>query len=89
MKFGNLGVSIKSPHPASTVEKQQSATTATPATVQEDYIFNEKDLRFYWFEYANLLPVEEAANAGRMKAMTPHLLNDTARRRSLRPGIRG
>ena len=77
VKFGNLGVSIKSPHPASTAEKQQSATTATPATVQEDYIFNEKDLRFYWFEYANLLPVEEAANAGRMKAMTPHLLNDT------------
>lgn len=77
VKINSLGISIKNPHQAQPEEKAQAATTApTQATVQEDYVFNEKDLRFYWFEYANLLPIEEAANAGRMKAMQPHLLDD-------------
>ena len=35
----------------------------------EDYMFNEKDLGYYWREFASLLPKEEAANAGRMMNM--------------------
>ena len=51
--------------------------TGVKKEIEEDYIFNEKDLRYYWLEFANLLPVENAANAGRMKTMAPHLINDT------------
>ena len=77
VKINSLGISIKNPHQVQPEEKQRAATSATSQIqVQEDMLFNEKDLRFYWFEYANLLPVEEAANAGRMKAMQPHLLKD-------------
>ena len=54
-----------------------SLQTGVKKEIEEDYIFNEKDLRYYWLEFANLLPVENAANAGRMKTMTPHLINDT------------
>ena len=42
----------------------------------EDYIFNEKDLNYYWREFAARLPKEEAANAGRMMNMQPQLLKD-------------
>ena len=31
---------------------------------------------YYWREFASLLPKEEAANAGRMMNMHPHLLAD-------------
>lgn len=43
----------------------------------EDYIFNEKDLNYYWREFAANLPVEEKANSARMMNMHPKLLNDT------------
>ena len=82
MKMGGLGVSIKQ-HPqtsASSTEKVAvTATTPTPAPQQpeEDYIFNERDVNYYWQEYAGQLPNEQVAIAKRMRHMHPTLLNDT------------
>ena len=79
LKAGTLGMSIRK------AQTQTAAPTSQPATqapVQnaadnwEDYIFNEKDLGYYWREFASLLPKEEAANAGRMMNMHPQLLAD-------------
>lgn len=79
-KAGSLGMSIRK------AQTQPAAPAAQPAAQQasvspaadnwEDYIFNEKDLGYYWREFASLLPKEEAANAGRMRNMHPHLLAD-------------
>lgn len=76
-KAGSLGVSIK--HPINREEKTQQQDTPAQQTqnITEDYIFNEKDLDYYWREYANQLPVEEKATAGRMMNIKPKLLNDT------------
>ena len=61
-------------------EKAPQATQQPQATVAntawEDHIFNEKDLNYYWREFAARLPKEEKANAGRMMNMQPHLLQD-------------
>lgn len=80
IKAGSLGMSIRKTQTASA---EPAARTASSAPVQqsvaetwEDYMFNEKDLVYYWREFASLLPKEEAANAGRMMNMHPHLLAD-------------
>ena len=80
IKAGSLGMSIRKTQTASA---EPTARTASNAPVQqpvaetwEDYMFNEKDLGYYWREFASLLPKEEAANAGRMMNMHPHLLAD-------------
>lgn len=80
IKAGSLGMSIRK---TQTVTTEPAARTASNAPVQqpvaetwEDYMFNEKDLGYYWREFASLLPKEEAANAGRMMNMHPHLLAD-------------
>lgn len=79
-KAGSLGMSIRKAQaqpaaPASQPAAQQ-ASVSPAADNWEDYIFNEKDLGYYWREFASLLPKEEAANAGRMRNMHPHLLAD-------------
>ncbi|WP_302459167.1 DNA polymerase III subunit gamma/tau [Mediterranea massiliensis] len=83
MKMGGLGVSIKQ-HPqtsasSSTEKAAVTTTTPTPAPQQpeEDYIFNERDVNYYWQEYAGQLPNEQVAIAKRMRHMHPTLLNDT------------
>lgn len=80
IKAGSLGMSIRK---TQTATAEPAARTASNAPVQqsvtetwEDYMFNEKDLGYYWREFASLLPKEEAANAGRMMNMHPHLLAD-------------
>lgn len=80
--MGGLGVSIKQhPQASSTVaDKAPTAPVATSSTAQqpeEDYIFNERDVNYYWQEYAGQLPVEQVAIAKRMHNMRPTLLNDT------------
>ncbi len=80
MKKESLGLSIRKTTPQST-EKEETTVKKENAPVAEkdsyeDYIFNEKDLNYYWREFASLLPKEEAANAGRMMNMQPHLLKD-------------
>lgn len=47
-----------------------------PTESYEDYLVTEKDICFYWHEFANLLPVEETAMAQRMKIMQPKLIKD-------------
>ena len=66
------------------MEQKETVQTATqtPKVVYEadyqDHIFNERDLKYYWREFAQQqLPVEERANAARMMNMAPKLLNDT------------
>ena len=83
MKMGGLGVSIKQ-HPqtsASSSTEKAAVTTATPTPApqqpEEDYIFNERDINYYWQEYAGQLPNEQVAIAKRMRHMHPTLLNDT------------
>lgn len=81
LKPGNLGISIKRPIGEQIVEEKKK-TSAGPSTknteeITEDYIFNEKDLNYYWREFASKLPVEENATAGRMMGMKLKLLNDT------------
>lgn len=78
---GGLGISIKHV-PA----EEKPYAQATPATVQthvsetmpeEDYIFNERDVNYYWQEYAGRLPHEQVAIAKRMQNMHLTLLSDT------------
>ena len=82
MRMGGLGVSIKQ-HPqasASTTDKNPTAPTTTTATSLqsgEDYMFNERDVNYYWQEYAGQLPTEQVAIAKRMHNMRPTMLNDT------------
>lgn len=78
MKMSGLGVSIKHPK----VEEKPKETTATPATLhtaqpEDDFIFNERDVNYYWQEYAGRLPKEQVAIAKRMQNMHATLLNDT------------
>lgn len=80
MKAGSIGISIRRSQAPQT-EKAAPAAQATAAIPQadanwEDYIFNEKDLNYYWREFAARLPKEKAANAGRMMNMQPQLLKD-------------
>lgn len=77
VKAGSYSVSIRRPQKQETAPQpvQQAQTTAA-STTWEDHIFNEKDLNYYWREFAARLPKEEAANAGRMMNMQPHLLKD-------------
>lgn len=80
MKAGSMGISIRRSQAPQT-EKAAPAAQTTAAIPQadanwEDYIFNEKDLNYYWREFAARLPKEEAANAGRMMNMQPQLLKD-------------
>lgn len=80
MKAGMIGMSIRHPHANAVQQTTTTVATPTPAdnlTDYEDYMFNEKDLNYYWREFAVKLPVEEKANAARMMNITPKLLNDT------------
>lgn len=81
-KAGTLGISLRQPlHGQEQTTKSRSATTDASddrlSTSYEDYIFNEKDLNYYWREFATNLPAEEKANSARMMNMKPKLLTDT------------
>ena len=77
MKMSSLGVSIKNP------QRDQAAQNATVAHVprvqqpEQDSNFNERDLNYYWQEYAGQLPKEQVAIAKRMQVLRPVLLNDS------------
>lgn len=78
MNKAGLGVSIK--HPQKEAVSQRTTTSQASSQVQsqpeEDYIFNEKDLNYYWQEYAGQLPIEHKALAMRMQNIRLTLLND-------------
>ena len=77
MKMSSLGVSIKNP------QRDQAAQNATVAHVprvqqpEQDSNFNERDLNYYWQEYAGQLPKEQVAIAKRMQVLRPGLLNNS------------
>ena len=77
MKMSSLGVSIKNP------QRDQAAQNATVAHVprvqqpEQDSNFNERDLNYYWQEYAGQLPKEQVAIAKRMQVLRPALLNNS------------
>ena len=81
IKAGSIGMSIR--RSQSSQNKEQVTTGQTnpiPQNIQadyEDYVVYEKDLNYYWRDFAARLPKEESANAARMMNMTPKLLNDT------------
>ena len=80
MKMSGLGVSIKRPKAEEEEEETKSTTTTTAqqaAQPEEDYIFNERDVNYYWQEYAGRMPKEQVAIAKRMQNMRVTLLNDT------------
>ena len=79
MKAGTIGMSIRH-RPTSTESTPKTVTTPASSINQstyEDYMFNEKDLNYYWREFAQKLPAEEKANASRMMNISPKLLNTT------------
>jgi DNA polymerase-3 subunit gamma/tau len=78
LKLKDLSVSIR--RSSATAAQQTSAQQAsTPSSASaasasyEDYKVYEKDLDYYWREYAASLPVEEKANASRMMNIHPRL----------------
>ena len=77
MKMSNLGVSIKNPQRDQAT--QNTATTHVPRVQQpeEDFIFNDRDLNYYWQEYAGQLPKEQDALTKRMQMLRPALLNNS------------
>ena len=78
VKAGILGPSIKKrPHHLEEAVAQKPAAQVQQAEKEwEDYDVYEKDLNYYWREFATRLPKEERANAGRMMNMSPKLLDD-------------
>ena len=77
MKMSSLGVSIKNPQRDPTT--QNTVTTHVPRVQQpeEDFIFNDRDLNYYWQEYAGQLPKEQDALTKRMQMLRPVLLNNS------------
>ena len=78
VKAGILGPSIKKrpQHLEEAVAQKPAAQVQQAEKEWEDYDVYEKDLNYYWREFATRLPKEEAANAGRMMNMSPKLLDD-------------
>jgi DNA polymerase-3 subunit gamma/tau len=79
IKAGQIGMSIRHrPNQPEAGPKTVSPKSPVMQENYEDYLINERDLKYYWREFAQQqLPVEEKANAARMMNMAPKLLNDT------------
>ena len=81
MKAGAIGMSMRQSMQKPVKEEKVVQTFSSDDVNSKDYenyIFNEKDLSYYWRDFAhNQLPPEEKANASRMMNMSPRLLNDT------------
>ena len=77
MKMSSLGVSIKNPQRDQV--SQNATTTYVPKVQQpeEDFMFNDWDLNYYWQEYAGQLPKEQDALGKRMQMLRPVLLNNS------------
>lgn len=79
MNKSSIGLSIKQSQKEN--EQQNVASATHPANqarqAEEDFAFNERDLNYYWQEYAGRLPIEQKATAMRMQNMRVTLLNET------------
>ncbi len=79
VSINGLGVSIKRTQTSpATPQPVHHTPTPVKTTVQtENYIFNERDINYYWQEYAGKMPIEQVAIAKRMHNMHLTLINDT------------
>ena len=78
MKMSSLGVSIKNPQRDQVTQKEMMPQPGkVQQTVEEDFIFNDRDLNFYWQQYAGQLPKEEDSLTKRMQMLHPVLLNNS------------
>ena len=72
MKMSSLGVSIKNPQRDQVAQKETMPQSGkVQQAVEEDFIFNDRDLNFYWQQYAGQLPKEQDALAKRMQMLRP------------------
>lgn len=82
IKAGTIGMSMRrQPITNIPTNKPAYSPTSSGSSVQteyEDYLVYEKDLIYYWREFASKLPKEESANAARMMNISPKLSNDTS-----------
>ena len=78
MNRSSIGVSIKGGVKKNDVVANATSTyaTAVSAAQQEDFVFTEKDLNYYWLAYAGQLPKEQGPLAKQMQVMRPALLSD-------------
>ena len=78
MKMSSLGVYIKDPQ-REQITQNVTTTNVTNVQVQseEDFIFNDRDLNYYWQEYAGQLPKEQVAIAKRMQGLRPVLIGNS------------
>ncbi|MBR8705489.1 DNA polymerase III subunit gamma/tau [Bacteroides pyogenes] len=74
MKISTLGMSIKNPQREEPAPADIRKVDSEP---EEDFIFNERDLNYYWQEYAGSLPMEQVAIAKRMQVLRPVLLRNS------------
>ena len=78
MNMSSLGVSIKNPQRDQVTQKEMMPQPGkVQQTVEEDFIFNDRDLNFYWQQYAGQLPKEEDSLTKRMQMLHPVLLNNS------------
>ena len=81
IKAGTIGMSMRrQPVSNATTNKPTNLSTSTTNSLQtdyEDYVVYEKDLIYYWRDFASKLPKEESANAARMMNIAPKLLDNT------------
>ena len=78
MKMSSLGVSIKNPQRDQVAQKETMPQSGkVQQAVEEDFIFNDRDLNFYWQQYAGQLPKEEDSLTKRMQMLHPVLLNNS------------
>ncbi len=78
MSKSTIGISIRNPQKANEQQDAPVQHVQAVSLPEEDFIFNERDLNYYWHEYAGQLPVEQKAMAARLQTMKPKLLSDTA-----------
>lgn len=66
MKMSSLGVSIKNPQRDQAAQNTAKTNVAQVQTQpEEDFIFNDRDLNYYWQEYAGQLPKEQCPSRSR------------------------
>ncbi len=81
MKSSSIGLSIKQLQNGDQEKRTASAEQAIHAqqtAVQENQLFGENDLNYYWREYASQLPLEQRAVAMRMQNIKVEKLDDVA-----------
>ncbi len=74
-----LGISIRHPRPEAGTGSAEAAPSVAPVVRQEpeeDYLVTERDVNFYWLEFAGKLPHEQVAMTRRMQNMQAKLLAD-------------